>query len=872
MAETRQAETPLLLNRYRVEGMLGEGGLGTVVKAYDTRLKSLRAIKTLKRTVTTDPETSRALEERFTREAEAGSRMGINPNLVAVYDLVADTDGTLYLILEYVTGGTLADRIRQGPLPLADALRVTADAARGLQAAHAVGIVHRDVKPANIFLAPDGRAQVGDFGIAQIDDLSGRTRSTVGHPGTPLYMSPEQAHMTAYVQPATDQYSLGLVLFESLTGVAYRRLGAQEARARLAALPPPVAAVIERMTAENPDNRYPAMGGVLAALQAVERSLRADERAVGSPEDGRDGRGGPPGLAVGSPDAPTYARMETTGTPAVNLQPAPPVPYTPSPAQPAPSRGKRGILLGVGGLLVVALIAGGAFLALGRGGSSTPAPQTATAPTISGAGTRQQADATCPQGNCTVAAGATVNAGVTTAANPTAPVPTTATAPQANATSLPVATTAGTITAGGPPVSATIATPGKDVPYTFTGSSGQIVAVQASKATFTGCGTTISLLKPDGSPLGSPVAICGGAGFLDQQRLPTGGTYTLLIKPDGTTRGLVTLTLYTFVDVTGTIAPDSAPVSVKITTPGQNARYTFTGTAGQIVTAQASKATFTGCGTTITILTPDESPLDSPVAICGGAGFLDQQELPTSGSYTLLVDPDGAITGGATVAMYTVADVTGTIAAGGPPVNAKITTPGQNARYTFTGTSGQKIAVQATKGTFEGCGTTITILTPDESPLGSPVAICGGGGFLDQQELPTDGTFTVLVNPDGATTGGATLTLYTVADVTGAIIPGGPPVSVKITTPGQNGRYTFAGTSGQTVTVQASKATFEGCGTTITILKPDESPLGSPKAICGGAAALDPLRLPTSGTYTILVNPDGATTGEATVALSTAAR
>ena len=78
---------------------------------------------------------------------------------------------------------------------------MTADAARGLHAAHAVGIVHRDIKPANIFLATDGRAQVGDFGIAQIDDLSERTQATVGHPGTPLYMSPEQARMTALSAP-----------------------------------------------------------------------------------------------------------------------------------------------------------------------------------------------------------------------------------------------------------------------------------------------------------------------------------------------------------------------------------------------------------------------------------------------------------------------------------------------------------------------------------------------------------------------------------------------------------------------------------------------------------------------------------------------
>ena len=277
----------LLLNRYRVEGLLGEGGLGTVVKAFDTRLKRMRAIKTLKRTMATDPENFAHLEERFIREAEAGSRMGNNPNLVAVYDLVADTDRHPVSHPRVRPRRHAGGPDPQGPLPLADALRLTADVARGLQAAHEVGIVHRDIKPANIFLATDGRAQVGDFGIAQIDDLSGRTRTTVGHPGTPLYMSPEQAHMTAYCPPATDQYSLGLVLFEMLTGVAYRRLSEREAAERLGEMPPPVRALIERMTAEDPDDRYRTMDGVVAAIQAIDRYLRDDEPATATSADGQ---------------------------------------------------------------------------------------------------------------------------------------------------------------------------------------------------------------------------------------------------------------------------------------------------------------------------------------------------------------------------------------------------------------------------------------------------------------------------------------------------------------------------------------------------------------------------------------------------------
>jgi hypothetical protein len=365
-------DEPLLLNRYRVEGKLGEGGLGTVVKAFDTRLKSMRAIKTLKRTITTDPAVFRWHEERFIREAEAGSRMGINPNLVAVYDLVTDTDATLYLLMEFVPGGTLADRLKRGAVPLGQALRWTADAARGLQAAHDVGVVHRDVKPANIFIAADGRAQVGDFGIAQIDDLSQRTQTAVGHPGTPLYTSPEQTGTTAYLTPASDQYSLGLVLFGMLTGVPYRRLGAREAQARLAAMPEPVAVLIARMTADDPEDRYPSLAAVVAAVQEIEHDSLPNTRAPAPPGAWIDGSEESTHL---TPE--TIHRAETGGTPPVNLQPRPPVASLPAPSQTARGSG-RGALIGVCALILVTIIVVGGYAAF-RSGLTARHARTATA-------------------------------------------------------------------------------------------------------------------------------------------------------------------------------------------------------------------------------------------------------------------------------------------------------------------------------------------------------------------------------------------------------------------------------------------------------------------------------------------------------------
>lgn len=353
--DATQGSPSLVQNRYAIEKMIGEGGLGMVYRAFDTRLKRPVAIKTLKRSVErADPGHFQILEERFVREAEAGSRMGSHPNLVTVHDLLTDTDGTLYLILEYVGGGTLTERIAEGPLPMADALRLTADAARGLQAAHEKGLVHRDIKPSNIFIAEDGRAQVGDFGIAQIEHASARTRMTTGHPGTPLYMSPEQSVTTGYVRPLSDQYSLGLVLFEMLVGTAYKRVGKREADRLLGTQPRAVQWLVSRMLADDPDDRYPSMSAVLSAIQAIERTA--------DPDPALWARSAPAfAPTIPSPDAkPT--------TPFLNLQPASPVlypapvvtaPFTPA-TYPVPPAGKpRSLWLTPLFAIIVLIVIGG---------------------------------------------------------------------------------------------------------------------------------------------------------------------------------------------------------------------------------------------------------------------------------------------------------------------------------------------------------------------------------------------------------------------------------------------------------------------------------------------------------------------------------
>ncbi len=348
-----------ILGRYRREETLGRGGFGEVVRAFDTRFPRTVAIKTLR------PDLSslhRArfleMETRFEREAEAASRMGVHRNIVTVHDRDRDAGGTLYLIMEYVPGGTLRDRLRPAPgaivaLPRMEALQIAADVARGLYAAHLHRVVHRDVKPANIFLAAEGQAKIGDFGIAQLDDHTVITREGSGHPYTLLYASPEQMEVTTPLGPASDQYSLGLVLFEMLTGMAYKDLTEDERAGALGRHPPGVAALVTRMTAEESRGRYGSLGEVVAAIEGLGPEVRAWERAQTEP--------GPP------------------PSPAPTPRPAPEVIVPPPVPIPRPM-GRRAVLAGAGGLVVASGLAGGAWV-LGHGGSdratATPALPTA---------------------------------------------------------------------------------------------------------------------------------------------------------------------------------------------------------------------------------------------------------------------------------------------------------------------------------------------------------------------------------------------------------------------------------------------------------------------------------------------------------------
>src|SRR5437660_2296011 len=197
--------------RFAVERTLGRGGMATVYLARDVRLDRPVALKVLAEHFTGDE----AFRERFLREARLAARF-IHPNVVQVYDVGEDARGPL-IVMEYVEGDTLADELeRRGRLPAGEVVDIGLQVCSALEAAHAEQLVHRDIKPQNILLQPNGQVKIADFGIAR--SLAVTSQTALGTVlGTAGYLAPEQAR-GEQVTAAADLYSLGVVLYELLAG------------------------------------------------------------------------------------------------------------------------------------------------------------------------------------------------------------------------------------------------------------------------------------------------------------------------------------------------------------------------------------------------------------------------------------------------------------------------------------------------------------------------------------------------------------------------------------------------------------------------------------------------------------------------------
>ncbi|MGD9902492.1 MAG: protein kinase [Vicinamibacterales bacterium] len=242
-----------VLGDYRVEAVIGRGGMGEVYRAYDRQLMRAVAVKVLGPAPPTGGDRTPALAE-----AQASSRLA-HPNIVTVYG-VGEADGLAFIVMELVRGRTLRERLAAGPLPLVETMALALQLADALAAAHDEGVVHRDLKPENVMITAGGHLKVLDFGIA------GRSDGAAGgwHGGTAGYMAPEQVSGEPAL-PASDQFSFGVILHEMLTGQPPGGLAA----APPYELPPALADVLRRCLAAAPADRFATTADLVTALRMV---------------------------------------------------------------------------------------------------------------------------------------------------------------------------------------------------------------------------------------------------------------------------------------------------------------------------------------------------------------------------------------------------------------------------------------------------------------------------------------------------------------------------------------------------------------------------------------------------------------------------
>jgi serine/threonine protein kinase len=268
----------LVDNRYALLQSLGIGGMGEVYLAHDEVLGRDVALKVLRKQYAGDE----AFAERFEREAMRAASLS-HPNIVQVYDRGETGDGTSYITMEYVSGGTLSEQIeKRGPFEASKAVAVAAQIAGALEVAHERGVIHCDIKPHNVLVTSSGDLKVTDFGIARA--ASGSVTNAVF--GTAGYISPEQA-MGEPVGPASDLYSLGVILYEMLTGelpytadnpiaVCMKHVTEplRPPRSLNPTIPAEIDALVMKLLAKDPADRYGSAGALLSDLERLRNGLR----------------------------------------------------------------------------------------------------------------------------------------------------------------------------------------------------------------------------------------------------------------------------------------------------------------------------------------------------------------------------------------------------------------------------------------------------------------------------------------------------------------------------------------------------------------------------------------------------------------------
>lgn len=376
--------TPQKIGRYEVKSELGRGGMATVFLAADPLIGRDVAVKVLPREFLHDPN----FRGRFEREARTIAMLE-HPAIVPIYDF-GEQDGQPYLVMRYMKGGTLGDMIKNGPLPVAEAAEILKRLGAALDHAHSHGVIHRDLKPGNILFDESGRAFLSDFGIVKIAQA---TATFTGESiiGTPAYMSPEQVHGDKDIDGRSDIYTLGVILFEMLTGqMPYR--AETPAKLMMAHVLNPVPRilavrpdlpdgsddVIGKALAKSPDERFTTAGDLTVALEDTlqgKSPVRAQATVLDAPGPPATGAVAPAGTS--GTEAPLAGRPSgATALPGRSATTAPPADSQVI----SSSGGGRRTMMGIGAIIgLLVLCCSGFFLysfifgdGLPFGGDTTP--------------------------------------------------------------------------------------------------------------------------------------------------------------------------------------------------------------------------------------------------------------------------------------------------------------------------------------------------------------------------------------------------------------------------------------------------------------------------------------------------------------------
>jgi RHS repeat-associated protein len=379
----------------------------------------------------------------------------------------------------------------------------------------------------------------------------------------------------------------------------------------------------------------------------------------------------------------------------------------------------------------------------------------------------------------------------------------------------------GQIAIDGSAVTFSTTVPGQNAAFTFSGTQGQRLSFSGQLC------QPFTIKKPDGTALVSGSS--SNCSDIDLDPLPVTGTYTIYIDPQWSSLASNMWMLLSS-PVTGTMSPGT-PVSVNLSRSGQNAYLTFAGTAGQKIsmTNQPTTQMFTS------ILKPDGTTLSS-----ASYWFQEPKVLPVTGTYTVVVNPPSGHTGSTTLKLYDVpADLSGTLSVSAAPVQIQTTTPGQNASYTFDETQGHAMSLA-------GCISNWTLYKPSGGSLASGTSY--GCGNVEFSSLPETGTYRLLLDPQSETLMNKEVTIS--EPITGSLTIGGGSVSKTISRSGQNVRMTFDGTASQHVNLTVSGLQTL---TPVTLYKPDGSSLASGQS--SSTVTLNNVTLPTTGTYSVLIDP-----------------